>query len=161
MDSKESLIKRPLDLQEAVVLLDVYLSTVKKGIPMVKAAEAASFPLRSLAERNGYAISESFRSAQVLFNRLRSIAGLYEGRESKSAPGTVVFAETVTIYKNDRKWYDEILSTENTGAEQAKTDKEAKVKKYTPARKNSKLKIDKVHTALAWPEVKGTVPNHL
>ena len=83
--------------------MDVYLSTVKKGIPMVKAAEAASFPLRSLAERNGYAISESFRSAQVLFNRLRSIAGLYEGRESKSAPGTVVFAETVTIYKNDRK----------------------------------------------------------
>ena len=65
MDSKEPLIKRPFDLQEAVVLLDVYLSTVKKGVSMAKAAEAASLRLRSLAERNGYAISESFRSAQV------------------------------------------------------------------------------------------------
>lgn len=143
IDSKEPLIKRPFDLQEAVVLLDVYLSTVKKGVPMAKAAEAASLRLRSLAERNGYAISESFRSAQGLFNRLRSIAGLYEGRESKSAPGTVVFAEAVTIYKNDRKRYDEILSTENTGAEQVKTDKEAKAEKHTPARKNSKLKKTK------------------
>lgn len=91
-------------------------------------AEAASLRLRSLAERNGYAISESFRSAQGLFNRLRSIAGLYEGRESKSAPGTVVFAEAVTIYKNDRKRYDEILSTENTGAEQAKPIKKQRWK---------------------------------
>ena len=28
------LIKRPFDLQEAVVLLDVYLSMVKNGVPI-------------------------------------------------------------------------------------------------------------------------------
>lgn len=36
VDSKELLIKRPFDLQEAVVLLDVYLSTVKKSVPVAK-----------------------------------------------------------------------------------------------------------------------------
>lgn len=36
------LIKRPFDLQEAVVLLDVYLSMVKNGVPITMAAEKAS-----------------------------------------------------------------------------------------------------------------------
>lgn len=78
-----------------------------------------------MAERNGYAISDSYRSAQGLFNRLRSIAGLYEGNESKSAPGTVVFAEAVSIYKSDRERYEAILSTEDVGAQQANISKTA------------------------------------
>lgn len=106
------LIKRPFDLQEAVVLLDVYLSMVKNGVPITKAAEKASVRLRNLAKSNGYAVSDSYRSAGGLVNRLRSLGGLYEGQESKSAPGTAMFAEAVSLYKNDRARYEEILSTE-------------------------------------------------
>lgn len=106
------LIKRPFDLQEAVVLLDVYLSMVKNGVPITKAAEKASVRLRNLAKGNGYAVSDSYRSAGGLVNRLRSLGGLYEGQESKSAPGTAMFAEAVSLYKNDRARYEEILSTE-------------------------------------------------
>lgn len=111
-NSGEFLIKRPFDLQEAVVLLDVYLSVVKNGVPITKAAEKASVRLRNLARSNGYAVSDSYRSAGGLVNRLRSLGGLYEGKESKSAPGTVMFAEAVSLYKNDRARYEEILSTE-------------------------------------------------
>ena len=37
-DSREPLNKRPFDLQEAVVLLDVYLDMVKNGTSITKAA---------------------------------------------------------------------------------------------------------------------------
>ena len=117
-DSREPLNKRPFDLQEAVVLLDVYLDMVKNGTSITKAAEKASVRLRNLAKRNGYVISDSYRSAGGLVNRLRSLGGLYEGQESKSAPGTPMFAEVVSLYKNNRARYEEILSTEKSVASQ-------------------------------------------
>lgn len=115
-DLKCPLNTRPFDLQEAVVLLDVYLSMVKKGSSITKAAESASVRLRNLAKRNGYVISDSYRSAGGLINRLRSLRGLYEGLESKSAPGTTMFAKAVSLYKNDRVRYEEILTTERNVA---------------------------------------------
>ena len=117
-DSKESFNKRPFNLQEAVILLDVYLSKVKNGTSITEAAETASVRLRSFAKSNGYVISDSYRSASGLVNRLRSLRGLYEGQESKSAPGTLVFAEVVSLYKNNRTRYEEILSTEKGVASQ-------------------------------------------
>lgn len=111
-DSGTPLNKRPFDLQEAVILLDVYLSMVKNGVSISKAAEKASVRLRNLAKRNEYVISDSYRSAGGLVNRLRSLGGLYEGQELKSAPGTPMFAEVVSLYKNDSVRYEEILSTE-------------------------------------------------
>lgn len=117
-DSREPLNKRPFDLQEAVVLLDVYLDMVKNGTSITKAAEKASVRLRSLAKRNGYVISDSYRSAGGLVNRLRSLEGLYERQESKSAPGTLMFADVVSLYKNNRARYEEILSTEKRVASQ-------------------------------------------
>lgn len=113
-DPKEPLCKRPFDLQEAVVLMDVYLDMVRNGASITKAAEKASVRLRNLAQRNGYAISDSYRSAGGLVNRLRSLGGLFEGRESKSAPGTPMFAEVISLYKNNRPRYEEILSMEKT-----------------------------------------------
>lgn len=110
--SEAFLIKRPFDLQEAVVLLDVYLGVVKNGVPITKAAEKASVRLRNLAKRNGYAVSDGYRSAGGLVNRLRSLGGLYEGQASKSAPGTAMFAEAISLYNNDRARYEKILSTE-------------------------------------------------
>ena len=117
-DSGEPLNKRLFDLQEAVVLLDVYLSMVKNGVSITNAAEKASVRLRNLAKRNGYVISDSYRSAGGLVNRLRSLGGLYEGQESKSAPGTAMFAEAVSLYKNNRAHYEEILSTEKRAESQ-------------------------------------------
>lgn len=45
MDTESPLLRRPFSLQEAVVLLDVYLSMAQKGTPITKAAETASLRL--------------------------------------------------------------------------------------------------------------------
>jgi len=104
--------KRPFDLQEAVILLDVYLNTVRQGTSITEAAEKASARLRALAKRKDYVVSDSYRSAQGVINRLRSIAGLYEGKEAKGAPGTAIFSEAVSLYKNNPDRYESILQSE-------------------------------------------------
>ena len=106
-DGQSLLIRKPFDLQEAVVLLDIYLSVVKKGGTLTQASGIASARLRNLAVKNGYKISGSFRSPQGLLNRLRSIGALYECTEAKGAPGTVIFAEAVALYKKERILYKE------------------------------------------------------
>lgn len=134
-------IKRPFDLQEAVILLDVYLSSiVENGESVTKAAEKASVRLRTLAQNNGLTISDSYRSAGGLVNRIRSLAGLYECKESKSAPGTAMFAEAVSLYKNNRNRYEEILS-----AEKSAVSKNSK-KKVTEKRRK-KAMSEKSNTA--------------
>lgn len=101
--------KKPFDVQEAVVLLDVYLHEKNNNLRRTEAAQIASRRLRALAARRGMEVSNSFRSPLGLQNRLRSIAGLYEGKESISAPGTEAFREAVALYKKDRQRYQQIL----------------------------------------------------
>lgn len=110
-DAKDSGIisRKPFDLQEAVVLLDVFLSAKKKNVTNKQAAEDASAKLRALAERRGMLIDDAFRSSVGLQNRLRSIGNIYEGHESASAPGTQIFREAVALYKNDRKKFQSLL----------------------------------------------------
>ena len=103
------IIRKPFDLQEAVILLDIYLQLVKNGSSLAKAAEVASVQLRTLAVYRGLQIDDSFRSAMGLSNRLRSLGALFEGKVSKSAPGTVAFADAVALYNEDRPAYEKIL----------------------------------------------------
>lgn len=118
---KEQLVDRkPFDIEEAVVLLDVYLLEKNNGITRTKASAIASERLRSLAISHGMMISDSFRSPSGLQNRLRSIAGLYERKESASATGTEAFREAVTLYKEDRAQYDKILLAALRQGEQTK-----------------------------------------
>ena len=100
---------KPFDVQEAVILLDVYLHEKKNNLRRTESAQIASRRLRELAARRSMEVSDSFRSPSGLQNRLRSIAGLYEGKESVSAPGTDAFREAVALYKNDRQRFQQIL----------------------------------------------------
>ena len=45
-------MSKPFDMQEAIVLLDVYLHTVEKGSTLMEAAKIASKRLRALAKAN-------------------------------------------------------------------------------------------------------------
>lgn len=107
--NKDIIIKRPFDLQEAVVLLDHYLYGVKAGLSYWDIAEVASQHLRNLAKERGLIIDDSFRSPVGLQNRLRSIAHIFDDQESTSAPATKMFQEAVSLYKNDRMKFDSIL----------------------------------------------------
>lgn len=113
--------RKPFDIQEAVILLDVYLLEKRNHLKRAEAACIASGHLRRLAVRRGMTVSDSFRSPIGLQNRLRSIGGIYEGKESLSAPGTEAFREAVALYKNDRQRYQQILH--DAGGYVQKTEK--------------------------------------
>lgn len=114
--SKESKIvfRKPFDLQEAVILLDVYLTFNKKGTSTNAAAKIASQRLRALAVSRGMEIDDSFRSILGIRNRLDIIGCVYEGTESESNSGTRVFREAVELYKNNRKKFEHVLSDFST-----------------------------------------------
>ena len=112
-DSEKIVERKPFDIQEAIILLDVYLYEKSKSLKRTEAATIASERLRGLAARRGMTVSDSFRSSMGLQNRLRSIGGLYEGEESISAPGTEAFREAVALYKNDRRRFQQILNDIN------------------------------------------------
>lgn len=110
--SKESKIvyRKPFDLQEAVILLDVYLTFNKEGASTNAAAKIPSQRLRALAVSRGMEIDDSFRSILGIRNRLHIIGCVYQGTESESNSGTRVFREAVELYKNNRKKFEHILS---------------------------------------------------
>lgn len=105
--------RKPFDLQEAVMLLDVYLSCNKKCVSITEAAEEASQRLRALAFKRGMVIDDSFRSATGVQGRLRSIGNIFEGKESHSAPGTQVFREAVDLFNNDKVRYRELFKIDS------------------------------------------------
>ena len=110
-DEKEIInSKKAFDLHEAVILLEVFLFGKRSRLKNTEMAKIASECLRNLATQRGMDISDSFRSPMGLQNRLRSIGCIFEGTESKSAPGTKVFREAVELYKNDRQGYRQILN---------------------------------------------------
>lgn len=144
----EAVERKPFDLQEAVILLDVYLLEKKNNLMRTEAAAIASKRLRKFAERRGMTISDSFRSPMGLQNRIRSIAGIYEGSESASAPGTEVFSLAVEIFKNDNNAYQQILnetgasfdpSVDEIESSEVITDRSIRLEKVTEALKNAGL----------------------
>lgn len=135
--------RKPFDLQEAVILLDVYLSYYKTGATNTEASEVASLRLRKLAQDRGMIIDDSFRSAMGIQNRLRSIGNIFEGKESPSAPGTQIFREAVDLYSNDNRRYIELLqgNTSTSDAPKRKKQKSSfKKTKFVRTRKDQDLK---------------------
>ena len=153
--SKDGIVdKKPFDIQEAVILLDVYLIEKSKHLKRTEAAKIASERLHDLAVRRGMTVSDSFRSPMGLQNRLRSIGGLYEGEESVSAPGTEAFRKAVFMYKNDSERYQQVLHDVEGVPSQKPEKKPARAKtgvnmartKFVRTKKDQLLK-DKYATA--------------
>lgn len=106
---KDNVISRiPFDLQEAIVLLDVYLF-YKKGATNTTSSKIALKRLRALAILRGYQIDEAFRSSMGIQNRLRSIGHIFEDSESLLVPETQVFWEAVELYRNSLSEYSTLL----------------------------------------------------
>lgn len=91
----------PFYLDEAIILLDAYLSYSKSGISKSSVAEGVSQKLRSLAISKNISINNAFRSPAGIQGRLRSIGAVYEGSESCAVQSTRVFVEAVNLYKNN------------------------------------------------------------
>ena len=136
-NAKNTIIDRkPFDIQEAVILLDVYLLEKSNHLKRTEAAKIASVRLRDLAAKRRMMVSDSYRSPMGLQNRLRSIGGIFEGKESVSAPGTEAFREAVALFKNDVQRYQNILENVEDSLPQRQ---ECKSDKARP-------KVKEVHT---------------
>lgn len=144
--NNNAIVIKPFDICEAVVLLDVYLFGKENNLTNTEMAKIASMRLRNLAKSRGMNVSDSFRSPAGLQNRLRCIGFLFEGSECKSAPGTVVFNEAVSLYHNNKQSYLEILSeSENLEHSSSKTTaalqkRTLKKTKYVRTKKDQQLK---------------------
>lgn len=90
--------KKSFDIMEAAVLMDIYMYAKEHGISASKTAIEASERLRSLALGKGYDINKSFRSVPGIQNRLRTLASMYENKNSSGYPGTNIFAEIIDMY---------------------------------------------------------------
>ena len=99
----------PFNLDEAIILLDAYLSSSKGGISKMTVAEEVSQKLRSLAISKNISINDAFRSPAGIQGRLRSIGAVYEGSESCAVQSTKVFAEAVNLYKNNFREFQALL----------------------------------------------------
>ena len=101
--------KKSFDIMEAAVLMDIYMYAKEHGISASKTAIEASERLRCLALGKGYDINKSFRSVPGIQNRLRTLASMYENKNSSGYPGTNIFAEIIDMYRNDNPRYTAIL----------------------------------------------------
>ncbi len=110
---KKIISRKPFDLQEAALLLEIYLANKDSNNTITEMAEEASHKLRALAVSKGLTIDSSFRSPDGLANRLRSIASVYDGVELPSAPPTQVFHKIIELVRNEPSEYYNLLVDAN------------------------------------------------
>lgn len=137
--SNNVIVRKPFDLAEAIILLDVYITYCKNGLTNSEAAVIASNRLRTFARKRGLEIDDGFRSSIGIQNRLRSIGHVFEKSESFSTPATKVFAEAVDLYNSNRTEYERILK-DSLKSKTKKDSSNVKNTKYVMTTKDGMLK---------------------
>lgn len=101
----------PFSLDEAVLLLDLLIKEKDFGWARSSTAEKASEALRTLAEKNGTLVSDSFRSPEGLLGRLKALSVTFDRTEPEQVlSSTRVFSEATRMYKEEHEHYLQILS---------------------------------------------------
>lgn len=94
-----------IDLDEAILLLDLLIKEEKRGWTRSKTAEEASRVLRALKEKRDGLVPDSFRTAGGLTGRLRQLSGTFQS----GAPSTKVFEDAIKLYRENQARYKERL----------------------------------------------------
>lgn len=98
----------PFTEYEAVLLLDAYLRTVSGDASRRDAVKDCSDALRRMAINKGMEIEDAYRNTGGISFQMASMESAYRG-ETITKPATKLFTETVSMYRNDRKKYEELL----------------------------------------------------
>lgn len=88
-------------MEEAIILLDVFLTKRLQGVSLQESGAIASKRLREYALKQGKAIDTSFRSASGVSDRMRSMEAAYYGNESSTTPATEMFCKAVELYRSN------------------------------------------------------------
>ena len=98
----------PFTEYEAVLLLDAYLRTVSGDVSRRDAVKNCSDALRRMAINKGIEIEDAYRNTGGISFQMASMESAYRGM-TITKPATKLFAETVSMYRNDRKKYEGLL----------------------------------------------------
>ena len=98
----------PFTEYEAVLLLDAYLRTVSGDASRRDAVKSCSDALRRMAINKGIEIEVAYRNTGGISFQMASMESAYRGM-TITKPATKLFAETVSMYRNDRKKYEGLL----------------------------------------------------
>lgn len=98
----------PFTEYEAVLLLDAYLRTVSGDASRRDAVKSCSDALRHMAINKGIEIEDAYRNTGGISFQMASMESAYRGM-TITKPATKLFAETVSMYRNDRKKYEGLL----------------------------------------------------
>ena len=98
----------PFTEYEAVLLLDAYLRTVSGDTSRRDAVKNCSDDLRRMAINKGIEIEDAYRNTGGISFQMASMESAYRGM-TITKPATKLFAETVSMYRNDRKKYEGLL----------------------------------------------------
>ncbi len=94
--------------QEAVILLDGYIGTLKGDLPRLRVIKRVSADLRKMAINKGMEIDDIFRNENGIFFQMQSMESAYCGR-TVMKPATLLFTEIVTLYYENRGEYEKLL----------------------------------------------------
>ncbi len=101
----------PFTLDEAVILLDVFLTKRLNGVSLQDAGRIASERIRAYAKMTGMIFDETYRPASGVTDRLRSMEAAYYGDQWSSTPATKIFKEAVELYRKQPEKYKAILQS--------------------------------------------------
>lgn len=96
----------PFTEYEAVLLLEAYLRTMSGDTLQRDAVKDCSEALRRMATNQGMEIDDTYRNTGGISFQMASMESAYRGK-TITKPATKLFAETVSMYRNDRKKYEE------------------------------------------------------
>lgn len=126
----------PFTEYEAVLMLDAYLRTVSGDALRRDAVEECFEALRRMAINMGIEIEDTYRNTGGISFQMASMESAYQGR-AMTKPATKLFVETVFMYRNDRKKYEELLKEAKLMADGKHNDEAAFMswlsKKVSPA----------------------------
>ena len=98
----------PFTEYEVVLLLDAYLPTVSGDASRRDAVKDCSDALRRMAINTGMEIEDVYRNTGGISFQMASMESAYRGK-TITKPATKLFAETVSMYRNDCKKYEGLL----------------------------------------------------
>lgn len=116
---KTSVRQRLFTEQEAALLLDAYLTTVDGTQSWSIAVEKCSEDLRRMAINGGLQIDEVYRNTNGISSQMARMESAFEGRTIVK-PATRLFTEMVSLYREDRSKYEELLKEAKSTADLTK-----------------------------------------
>ena len=127
----------PWDVEEAVLMLDMFLEYCDGKLTRKDAIRQVSEKLRRRAVIKGIEIDDIFRNENGIAFQMSALEVAYTGIKTKLNQPSKVFVDTVNLYKNHRKLYEKILKEAENVVEQ-KNETESQQSVFVPETERTK-----------------------